>query len=401
MQASHTPTYFKLAITFIFSYLLFSISALAQGMATVPRPDWVKDIPIPYEDIDSIKIHKKSQGMFYLGGSERELYSEVQINVDTEEFFERSVNKLTGNRTNFTHKIELGYPSKDVDRKIVGVTVRDESGEREMTKKINWTEFESKEYVFSRLWESYNAVELSLDQLDSGDMYTLSVLDKSIREDSRLDEGILYSCVDSMLVYTRIISSKPLHYKCFNGYPELVVTQHADYYEYVASGLAVSPYKDITPNDFLEFPFFCLSKYNQLEEVGTAFKSQFLVDEESAVLLDELTNRLTENEPNDSAKVQHILNYVQDTMIYQDYGLIRAYQPSWCIQGNRGDCKAKTLITIAMLNRIGIEAQPVLVNAPTYLEQLDSLPSGYSFNHVIVQFWMNGQSILVDPYPAM
>ena len=84
-------------------------------------------------------------------------------------------------------------------------------------------------------------------------------------------------------------------------------------------------------------------------------------------------------------------------MVYQDYGLYRSYQPYWCINGNRGDCKAKTNITIELLKRLGIKAFPVLVNSPSYISQLDDIPSLANFNHVMVQFIFKNDTILVDP----
>ena len=165
----------------------------------------------------------------------------------------------------------------------------------------------------------------------------------------------------------------------------------------MVEGFAVTPYKNETPSGFIPTSFVCFSRYEKIEEMGYSFKNQFLIDDTSKEALDKLYTQLTANESDDDLKVKNIVNYVQDSIVYQNYGLLRVYQPSWCIQGNRGDCKAKTLIAIELLKRVGIEAQPVLVNLPKYYQQLDSIPSGFNFNHVIVQFDYNGEKILLDP----
>ena len=379
--------YFLLLISFINTHHIF-----AQEMNTTPIPNWVKEEAIPYKLIDSLGYLSPKRYDKTI-----EIYHETQINVDSKEFFVKSVSKITEKNTGNHQKINLSYSSKDTDRKIVAVSLKKGDQDKNITKNLNWTEEVSNEYVFNKLWESQKNISLSIDKITSGDIYSLSYLDKSLRVDSNFDDGIFYSCRDSIYISLRVISKKPLNYKSFNDFPKVTEVKHDSYFEYVTKGLVIAPFKEKTPYDFIDQPFICFSRFERVEEIGESFKKQFATDNNSIAILDNLYSQLTKEELNDSIKIKNIVNYVQDTMVYQDYGLIRTYQPYWCIQGNRGDCKAKSLITIELLKRAGIEAHPVLVSSPKYYAQLDSIPSFYNFNHVIVQFVFNGDTILVDP----
>ena len=61
-----------------------------------------------------------------------------------------------------------------------------------------------------------------------------------------------------------------------------------------------------------------------------------------------------------------------------------------------GDCKGKTALLLALLDGLGIQAEPVLVNVATG-DAVDAvLPTPTAFNHVIVRATIEGQSYWLD-----
>ena len=61
-----------------------------------------------------------------------------------------------------------------------------------------------------------------------------------------------------------------------------------------------------------------------------------------------------------------------------------------------GDCKAKTALLLAVLKRLGVEAEPVLVNLGAG-DGLDELPPSVQlFNHVLVRVKIGGESYWLD-----
>lgn len=374
----------------ILFFFIISNGIFAQEINVTPKPSWVKDHPISYQFLDTLPHYKPSYR------SEIYLYREMQINVDQEEYYTNDIFKMSEIKDNY-HDIELYHSSKDSERKIISMSVKKKNGDVDITKKLNWNEQETKEYVFNRLWDAHKKITLSIDKIKKDNFYSLSLLDKNLRDDFKSKDALFYSVRDSTQVYFRVISKKPLNYQVLNGFPPIQEKKHQDYYEYIAEGFAVTPFQGQTPNNFIDIPFVGFSSHQNLEEVGATFAAQFEVDQESTELLDQLFEKISHGEKNDSAIIKNIINYVQDTIVYQDYGLYRSYQPYWCIQGNRGDCKAKSYIAIELMKRVGIKAQPILVNSPAYHPQLDTLPSIFNFNHVIIQFIHHNDTILVDP----
>lgn len=61
-----------------------------------------------------------------------------------------------------------------------------------------------------------------------------------------------------------------------------------------------------------------------------------------------------------------------------------------------GDCKAKTLLLLAMLRALDVEAEPVLASISAGDVVPKRLPSAAAFDHVFVRAWVDGQSLWLD-----
>lgn len=61
-----------------------------------------------------------------------------------------------------------------------------------------------------------------------------------------------------------------------------------------------------------------------------------------------------------------------------------------------GDCKAKTLLLLALLHALGIEAEPVAANSSMGDLVAQRLPSAGAFDHVLVRATIGGQSLWLD-----
>ena len=94
------------------------------------------------------------------------------------------------------------------------------------------------------------------------------------------------------------------------------------------------------------------------------------------------------------------LKLVQDKIRYLFNGLGNGnYTPqspeeTWRLR--YGDCKAKALLLLALLDRLGIEAEPALVHT-TFADTLDQrLPSFAVFDHIIVRATIDGDTFWLD-----
>ncbi|HVJ00536.1 MAG TPA: DUF3857 domain-containing transglutaminase family protein, partial [Sphingomonas sp.] len=94
------------------------------------------------------------------------------------------------------------------------------------------------------------------------------------------------------------------------------------------------------------------------------------------------------------------LQAVQDKVRYLFKGMENGnYVPqtpadTWSLR--YGDCKAKTLLLVAMLRELGIEAEPVLVNSELGDLTPKRLPMPGAFDHVIARAVIGGESLWLD-----
>jgi hypothetical protein len=96
----------------------------------------------------------------------------------------------------------------------------------------------------------------------------------------------------------------------------------------------------------------------------------------------------------------HALQFVQEQIRYVSIsigeGAFRPAQPGRVLERRFGDCKDKSLLLVAILRELGIEAQLALVNS-TLGRRLDSiLPTPYAFDHAIVRITLGNAVYWLD-----
>jgi transglutaminase-like putative cysteine protease len=105
--------------------------------------------------------------------------------------------------------------------------------------------------------------------------------------------------------------------------------------------------------------------------------------------------------PDVEKRVLTAIKTVQDKVRYLSFvdGLsaYRPHDPSQVFGNKYGDCKDKSLLLSEILNELGLESYPVLVNTD-YGRVMDMrLPSAWNFDHCIVQFRYGDSTYYLDP----
>ncbi len=99
-------------------------------------------------------------------------------------------------------------------------------------------------------------------------------------------------------------------------------------------------------------------------------------------------------------RMAEALHLVQDSVRYQliamGTGNYAPQQPAKTWDMRYGDCKAKSLLLLAMLDRLGIKAEAVLANIETGDLVPRMLPAPLAFDHVIVRAEVAGESFWLD-----
>lgn len=111
-------------------------------------------------------------------------------------------------------------------------------------------------------------------------------------------------------------------------------------------------------------------------------------------LADEVA-RIVAAEPSPLGRAQRALQLVQDKVRYlaigMDGGNYVPQSPARTYELRYGDCKAKTLLLLALLHEMKIEAEPVLAHIGLGDLVRDRLPSAMAFNHILVRASIGGE----------
>jgi len=99
--------------------------------------------------------------------------------------------------------------------------------------------------------------------------------------------------------------------------------------------------------------------------------------------------------------VRQIARYVQDDIRYlgleSGISAYKPHKPAEVYKQKYGDCKDKSLLLVAMLRQIDVDAQPLLVNTKLKDALNDRLPAHNVFDHCVVRFGMDGDVFYIDP----
>lgn len=117
----------------------------------------------------------------------------------------------------------------------------------------------------------------------------------------------------------------------------------------------------------------------------------------------ELTQKIAEWKqiPGQEQQILAALRFVQDEVRYFGIEIGESTEkpaaPSTVCARRFGDCKDKSLLFVTILRALGIEANPVLVNATSGRAILDWQPSAAAFDHCIAAVQCDGQTYWLDP----
>ncbi len=153
------------------------------------------------------------------------------------------------------------------------------------------------------------------------------------------------------------------------------------------------------PSDLHQFRWLQFSDFRDWSEVNAWALELFSAPTPASVLAGPLRAAHAAKTPEEA--VAKVLEFVQNDIRYLSVSLgensHRPFPPATVLERRYGDCKDKTLLALAMLRALGIEAEPVLV-ASSMVKGLDQmLPSPTLFDHAIVRVTVGGKQYYLDP----
>ncbi|MEE4451205.1 DUF3857 domain-containing protein [Novosphingobium resinovorum] len=159
---------------------------------------------------------------------------------------------------------------------------------------------------------------------------------------------------------------------------------------------------DDAPSRYASLPLFELSTFAGWADVSRTFEPLYtragLIPDGSPLAAE--ADRIAAASTDPLTRAQAALQLVQDQVRYflvaMNAGNYTPQSPEETWKLRYGDCKAKSLLLLALLDRLGIEAEAVLARTSGGHDLIRHLPSAAAFDHVLVRAKVGGQSLWLD-----
>lgn len=135
-------------------------------------------------------------------------------------------------------------------------------------------------------------------------------------------------------------------------------------------------------------------------EVAAWAEAMFRLDARSTAEVKALADTFRTAHPTRDAQITAAIRFVQDDIRYLGIEMGRnshqPHQPWETLEARWGDCKDKSLLLVALLRELGLEAHPALVNTRLEHRLADKIASPFLFDHVIAQVIDGGKTYWID-----
>jgi hypothetical protein len=200
-----------------------------------------------------------------------------------------------------------------------------------------------------------------------------------------------------------LLSEKEVTYKLFNTQVKPKMSKENNLYKYnwVNTNTKKLDYEENTPSWKLLYESVSISEYNSWKDIVNWGLDVYKVTEKTHPELQAKIDEINSKNETEGEKIKSTLDFVQNEIRYlgleSGIGSYKPFSPNQVFNQRFGDCKDKSLLMVTMLNQMGIEAYPMLVN--TYLKQTikELLPSQKVFDHCVVKVITGKRSYYYDP----
>ena len=407
MQAQSKRPWVRVFLLCVGCWLTAPAPAFAKpnDYTTAPTPAWVT--PVEAGAVDDKLLGQISEGAYYL-------LSDTQIRALTDDkivyrhLASKAIN-ATGVET--VASIEIGFDpsyqrltlhSLDVIRngkamhRLTSATVRILQRETELE---------------LRIYDGSKTANVFLDDIREGDIVEYSyslrgrnpVFGSANTGSSNLQFGVpVARCFVRLLLPT----DRTTQVSTRNSTQQPVVNERDGYREYVWDNRNI-PALDTekgAPGWYDPYARAQWSDYANWAAVARWAQPLYQVPSNLGPALTAEVERIAKSEKVPTQRLLAALRWVQGQVRYMGVeigpGSHAPTAPSIVFDRRFGDCKDKSLLLVSMLDRLGIEAHPALVNTRVGRGLLKRLPSPGIFDHAIVSARIDGRTVWLDPTRA-
>ncbi|MBB3060662.1 DUF3857 domain-containing transglutaminase family protein [Microbulbifer rhizosphaerae] len=393
----HIPVFF---ILLALVSVLLSSPAAAADYELAPRPQWLQPVALPEsENLSS-------------GESLHYLLVDTQINVSGEEkerFYRVAMRPLNQQGLQQISSISLGFAPAYEKLVIHDISVLRDGKRRDRLKSAEIKVFQREDELDRGLYAERWTAMLLLKDLRARDVveysYTLRG-SNPVLGDKFFGRELLAWGVSIERLYISVLSprEKALQVRIADtkkGH-EIDIQQHTKgntvrYFADLRHTEAVRQ-EDGIPEWLSPLPVLQYSQYADWRQVNDWAHALYRTPGE---LPEEFARMVAEMEGSPAQKAAVATQWIQNNIRY--FGIehgVNSHRPSApmeTFERRFGDCKDKTVLLVAALRELGIDAHPALVSSVNNLYLDGRLPSPGNFDHVITTFTLDGKRYWVDP----
>jgi len=250
---------------------------------------------------------------------------------------------------------------------------------------------------------------LAVEGLQTGDVlrlaFTQTVTDAALQGRSQSFAPVIAEPLRVSFARLRLSWPKD-EFVAWKSFPEARPTETvAGRYRVVEMAMPVAKQPELPtdiPRRFMRPPVVELSSFRDWADVAAVmaplYATEGVVAADSALAREIAAIAAAETDP--MRRAQRALEIVQDKVryfaVFMNGGNYVPQAPERTWAARYGDCKAKTLLLLAMLRQLGIAADPVLASIQTSDFVAARLPSALAFDHVLVRATIAGQEYWLD-----
>lgn len=392
-------------IIFVF-FIFMNISVSASDMSAVetkPTPDWV--ITRSIAPIKSIPINEISEGTYF-----RLLDDQIRVNqkAGTVRYFRLA--KTVVNQSGIGNSSQLNFDYDPAYQKLTvhSVDVHRDGKIINKLSKARISVIQREESLENQIYDGTLTANIILDDVREGDTLDYSY---SLSGDNPVYNGIFSTqrtiswAVPVMDQYVRVLwgKSAPLQVSMHNIEAPVIKQDIGGYltYQVHLHDQAIVESNSEVPDWYYPYGTLYFSETKDWGDVVNWARPLYSSSKQDYGSVQAIARQVEAMDPDKGDQIANALKFVQNEIRY--LGLENGMNshlpavPDTTLSLRYGDCKAKAVLFISILNQLGIDAFPVLVDT-YYGMELDKYPAMInSFNHVIVTFNYQGQQYWLDP----
>jgi transglutaminase-like putative cysteine protease len=382
--------------------ICLALPGLAEEYSISPEPSWVT--PVKFSTTAEVPTEDISSGIYYL-------LSDTQIRVEgdgSEHFFHAAIKVINTNGIKDASQVSIDFDPEYEHVTLHSIRVHRDQTHTEQLEPDRVNVLQREMQLEYQIYDGSRSLNMFLDDVRIGDVVEYSYTREGMNP---VFDGYYFANLETRWsvpvhqVRNRLLwpASRSLFIR--NHRTDLAPVEKAlsGYTEYRWNLDNVPPLfaDDEIPDWYTPYPWVQLSEMGDWQEVVRWALKLYRVPDTLSPALEALVEEIARTYAGESERVSAVLRFVQDDVRYMGIEIgpqsHEPSDPSTVFERRFGDCKDKTLLALAMLRRLDIQAAPALVNSRLAGSIETYQPTPTVFNHVILKVISAGRIYWLDP----